>query len=47
MLFTLEGYKGIEPIKEEEENRRVLRNLLQIPPKIITERYYFLNYFSK
>ena len=39
MLFTLEGYKGIEPIIEEEtEERRIrllLRNLVQIPSKIV------------
>ena len=36
MLSTLEGYKGIEPIiDEKEERRRNLRNLMYIPPKII------------
>ena len=37
MLFTLEGYKGIEPILDEGEDRRIqllLMNLIQIPNKI-------------
>ena len=37
MLGTLEGYQGIEPILEEGEERRVrllMRNLVEIPPKI-------------
>ena len=43
MLFTLEGYKGIEPIIEEGEIRRVLRNLLHIPPKIINSINYSID----
>ena len=37
MLFTLEGYKGIEPIKEQDGRRMraLLRNLIEIPSKII------------
>ena len=37
MLFTLEGYKGIEPIIEEGQDRRVrilFQNFIQIPDKI-------------
>ena len=57
MLFTLEGYKGIEAIIEDEEERRIrvlLRNLLQIPSKILNaievsvnkwgEIYNYINY---
>ena len=38
MLATLEGYKGIEPIIEQAEERRIrllLRNLIEIPNKIL------------
>ena len=38
MLATLEGYKGIKPIIEQAEERRIrllLRNLIEIPNKIL------------
>ena len=57
MLATLEGYKGIEPIIEQEEERRIrllLRNLIEIPNKILDaisesvnnwgEIYNYINY---
>ena len=44
MLFTLEGYKGIEPVESQnEERRRALRNLVEIPPKIIKALNYSID----